>query len=385
VFKKAQKDNIPQMTIVCKMSCSPEADAALRNTAVAFARGAQLALDCAEKAKSSGKAKVQKICYREVRAFGLSANLAVRAIARACEARRSAKVKHRQVKAFRPTSVSYDARIFSLCKNGKVSLTTVAGRLRIPLDLGKYQRDALAGKRSTSAVLYARKGGWYIHIVVDAPSPKFKEVTSSLGVDRGVYNTAVLSTGRFFSGREAMHRRERYASRRRSLQALGTKGAKRALRRLGHREHLWMRDVNHCVSKAIVKEAVEHNAAIVFENLKGIRNRTRRFSKVWRRKVNAWAFAELETFSKYKADAKGIPVVFVEAAYSSRTCPRCGVEDKRSRKGAHFECVACGYRLAADLAASRTVAGRHACPARAVVIQPMASTASHASDASPAL
>jgi putative transposase len=380
------KASVAQKTIICKMICDATTDETLRKTAVAFARGAQLALDHAERANTSNKRKVQKLCYRDIReTCGLSSNLAIRAIARACEARKAARRKGKTVKAFRPTSVNYDARIFSICKDGKVSLTTVVGRVRVPLCLGDYQRRHLEGKQPTAATLKRRDDNWYIHIVVDTERTATRETASVLGIDRGVYNIAVTSTGKFFSGRAAMDRRERFASRRRRLQAKGTKGAKRALRRLSGQEHRWMRDVNHCVSKAIVEESDRGNATIVLEDLKGIRDRTRRFSKVWRRKVNAWAFRELETMVIYKAEAKSLPVEFVEASYSSCTCPRCGVVDKRSRKAAHFECVDCGYRLAADLAAAKTVAGRHACPAGAVVSQPMASTARHASDASPAL
>jgi IS605 OrfB family transposase len=138
-----------------------------------------------------------------------------------------------------------------------------------------------------------------------------------------------------------------------------------------------MRDVNHCISKAIVAEAVKRRAVIKLENLDGIRDRTSRFSRVWRRRVHAWAFRELDTMTQYKAELAGLGTEYVLAPNSSRECPKCHTVDEKSRRGAHFLCVACGYRLPADLAAARTISGRHACPERAVVMQPMVSSVLH--------
>jgi len=385
VRKKQEEPPVPQQTVICKLAVDAETNAVLLETVDAFLRGAQIALDCADLLKTNSKFKVQKACYREIRdTCGLSANMTIRAIARACDARKVTRAKGRTVKGFHRKSIGYDARTFSLFDDETVSLTTLGKRVRIPLVLGDYQRRELAGKMPTAAVLKLRRGGWYIHFSVDI-NPPVKEVTGRIGVDRGIYNIAVTSTGNFFSGRQAMHRRDRFAARRRSLQSLGTKGANRALRRLGGKEHRWMRDVNNCISKAIVAEADRTHSTIVLEDLTGIRDRTYKMSPVWSKKVHAWAFAELDFMISYKAVAKGLPFEFVGPAYSSCTCPRCGAVDKRSRRGAHFKCRVCGYRLSADLAASRTVAGRHACPARAAVNQPMGSVAHKPSEPSPAL
>jgi len=83
--------------------------------------------------------------------------------------------------------------------------------------------------------------------------------------------------------------------------------------------------------------------------------------------VNAWAFGQLETFVRYKAEDVGIEVVTVDPRNTSRTCPRCGIANKASRSGAQFKCTTCGYRSAADLVAARAIAERHACSTRAVV------------------
>lgn len=363
-----------QRTIVCKMNPSAEADGLLRETAKRFADACLFSAKEAARLKIRNKLKLQYAIYRTVRKnFGLSANLSIQAIRRASAA--ACNKRSRGAKTFRPTSISYDARTFDWReRDEQVSITTIGPRIHVPLALGAYQRDALRGRKPTSATVVRREKRWFANIVIEEDAPKKKRSKEAIGVDRGIYNIAVTSTGKFFSGTKAMHVREKFASRRKALQRLGTRSAKRALKRLSGREHRYMRDVNHCISKAIVAEAVKHRAIIKLEDLTGIRDRTSRFSRVWRRRVHAWAFRELDTMTQYKAELAGTGTVFVPSPNSSRECPRCHVVDEKSRSGAHFRCVACGYRLPADLAAARTISGRHACPERAVVMQPMVSS-----------
>jgi IS605 OrfB family transposase len=354
---------------------------ALLETVQKYALACDVILQAAVENKTSNKVKLQHLVYYDIRKqFGLSANLAIRAIARVCWAVKAAKRKGKIVKKFKPTSIDYDERIFAYRENEEaVSLTTVNGRIHVPLVLGQYQRDALRGKKPTAAKLVYRNREWYIHIVIEDDPGQRSHPICTIGVDRGVYNIAVTSEGIFHSGRKAMHIREKFASRRARLQSKGTASAKRALKRLSGRERRFMRDMNHRISKAIVAEAVRKNASIKLEDLSGIRDRLKRFSCTWNRRVNAWAFRELENLIRYKAERAGIPVESVPAKDTSRECSKCGAVDKNSRSGAHFQCAICGYRLAADLNAARAVAKRHACLARAAVNRPMVASALHTS------
>lgn len=361
------------------MSPSNVASEAIRATVARFASACDFVLVLATREKTSNKVKLQHLVYHDIRKqFGLTANLAVRSIARVAWAIKAATRKGKAVKKIRPTSIDYDERIFAYRENEEaVSLSTVNGRVHVPLVLGQYQRDALRGKKPTAAKVVIKDRGLYIHIVIEDDPGQRSHPICAIGVDRGIYNIAVTSTGTFRSGRKAMHRRERFASRRKALQGLGTKGARRALRRLSGRESRYIRDRNHVVSKAIVQEAVRKKAVIVLERLTGIRDRLRRFSPAWNRKVNAWAFRELEDFIWYKSKRAGVEVLDVEPANSSRECPPCGLVDKASRNGAHFQCVVCGYRLPADLAAARAISRRLACPERAAVNRPMVASELH--------
>ena len=98
-------------TIVLKLQPTAEQATEMDATLSAFAKACDFIADVARRIHSTNKVLVQKECYKEVRErFGLSANLAIRAIARVCAA---LKVPEQAHSIFKPTSVDYDARIFS--------------------------------------------------------------------------------------------------------------------------------------------------------------------------------------------------------------------------------------------------------------------------------
>src|SRR5262249_53027438 len=145
-------------TVVCKLAPTPEQAADIDATLVAFAAACDFAADVARQIDSTNKVRVQHAAYRDIRAkCGLSANLAIRAIARACAA---LKVPEKMHSKFAPTSIDYDARIFAFrAWNWTFSLTLLSGRVHLATALGERQKSALKGHRPTAAVLVKRRDG----------------------------------------------------------------------------------------------------------------------------------------------------------------------------------------------------------------------------------
>ena len=72
-----------------------------------------------------------------------------------------------------------------------------------------------------------------------------------------------------------------------------------------------------------------------------------------------WAFDQLRNFVAYKAEAAGVPVVYVDPRNSSRTCSQCGHLDKANRKSqSSFVCQKCGYQANADFNAAVNLESR---------------------------
>ena len=172
-------------TLPCKLLPTDAQRAELDATLVAFADACNFIADKARQILSTNKVKVQHACYQDVRAqFGLSANLAIRAIARVCAA---LKVKAKAHSTFEPTSADYDQRIFSFREwDWTLSLTVLHGRERVETVLGPWQKGRLKGQTPTSATLVKRRDGtFFLHIQLKASAPSPYKTHDTLGVDLG--------------------------------------------------------------------------------------------------------------------------------------------------------------------------------------------------------
>jgi putative transposase len=217
------------VTEMLKLAPSAEQAASLLATMHACNAAANRAAEHAHTAGTANKAAVQKLCYAELRAeFGLSAQMAVRSIAKACEAlKRDKKILPR---FGAEGAVQYDPRILTWKGRDRVSILTLSGRIIVPV---VYQGRWLATGRYPvrgQANLVYRDGEFYLAVVVDVPEPpKGPEPEGWLGVDRGIVNLATDSDGGNHCGRGVRAVRYRNRALRKKLQAKGTKSAKRLL------------------------------------------------------------------------------------------------------------------------------------------------------------
>lgn len=340
-------------TLTCKLAPTVEQRAELDATLVAFANACNFIADVARREHTTNKVKIQHACYTDVRAqFGLSANLAIRAIARVCAA---LKVKTKAHSTFEPTSIDYDQRIFSFREwDWTFSLTLLHARARLETVLGDYQKGRLKGKEPTSATLVKRRDGtFFLHVQLKAPAPVPLTPTGTLGVDLGRRRVAVDSDAQPYEATDVNRVRTHYPKVRRSLQAKGTKEAKRLLKRLSGREQRHMRAINHAISKQLVEKAQTTQRQIALEDLTGIRERTK-VRKKHRYHQQSWAFFQLRQFVAYKTHAAGVPLVLVDPAYTSQTCHLC--HHRGHRSGLKFSCTRCNVVIDADWNAAMNIA-----------------------------
>ncbi len=342
-------------TICCKLLTTPNEHIALYETSSKFAEACNYVLKISIEEKTSNAIKLHRLCYSEIRkAFGLSANLAVRAIRRVAACLKNLRAKRRCPKEFKPKSIDYDARIFSYWESKEmISLTTTRGRIRIPLLLGDHQKKALKGKNPTAAIVIYKSDAWYIHMVVEfEPSPC--KGNGVMGVDLGIKNIAATSTGLLIEGNPRRQFKEKRACVRASLQSKGKRKATKVLKKLSDYEYRRIRHENHVLSKQLVEEAKRHDCGTIrMEQLKDIRSKTKTWNKHLNRMVAGWSFYQLQQFVTYKAAAFGIAVELIDPAYTSQTCHHC--LRLGSRDGEHFTCLTCGEQHA-DVNASHVIA-----------------------------
>jgi putative transposase len=347
-----------KLTLLIKLQPTPDQVQALLRTMERFNAACNAIAETAFREHTANKVRLQKLVYADIRAtFGLSAQLTVRAISKVAEA-------YKRDKAIQPTfrphgAIVYDQRILSWKGLDRVSILTLAGRQIIPVVLDGYHRARLDRIRGQADLIY-RDGQFYLAVVVDVPEPPPLQPDDWLGVDLGIVNIAADSDGETYSGGHLNSLRKRHAKLRQRLQQTGTKSAKRLLKKRRRKEHRCATHVNHIISKRLVAQAQGTGRGIALEDIQGIRDRIT-VRKAQRRSQHSWAFHQLRSFIQYKARLAGVSVVLVDPRNTSRTCPQCGLIDKRNRPDqAHFRCLGCGFAGPADTIAAINIGRRAA-------------------------
>lgn len=348
------------VTELLKLAPSSEAGDALLTTMRACNAASNRVAEMAFEHKTANKIRLQPLVYAELREqFGLSSQMAVRAISKACEA-------YKRDKKIRPTfrelgAIAYDQRILSWKGRDRVSILTLHGRIIVPVVYQGRWLDRPGTTLRGAADLIYRDGKFYLAVVIDIPEPpQGPKPDGWLGVDLGIVNIATDSDGTAYSGKAIRAIRYRNRQLRTRLQSKGTKSAKRLLRKRRRRESRFARDVNHVISKALVSEAKGTDRGIKLEDLSGIRDRLT-VRKAQRADHASWSFYQLRQFIAYKAALAGVPVALVDPRNTSRQCPGCGHISKRNRSDRdRFHCEQCGLAGPADYIAARNISGRAA-------------------------
>jgi putative transposase len=228
------------------------------------------------------------------------------------------------------------------------------------LRFGAYQESRLSRVKGQADLVY-RNGQFYLYATVEMPTPPPVEPVGVLGVDMGIVELATDSEGNAYSGEAVKSCRRRLKEHRRHLQRRQTNSAKKRLQKLSGRQTRYIRNVNHCISKALVQTACASQKAIALESLEGIRARASVLGKEMRWLLGNWSFHQLRRYITYKAEAAGIPVYTVDPRNTSRTCSQCGHCDKANRTSqAHFQCLSCGFDANADFNAALNIEARAA-------------------------
>jgi putative transposase len=380
------RDEYIRRTVITRALPTEEAAALIDATIAEYKESCQIATDMAWPDMKS-KSDVQPLAYDTIREeTNLTSQHAILATHQTAEAitgchEHDAKGRNTSKPTFTADTVTYDSRTMTLFDDGTVSLSTVENRVRIPLDLPKdengYQHRFIDSDEweLTESTLTRRGGSYYIHLgfrrfATDAEREAKKDHNEDtttedgtvLGVDLGVANLAVTSTGLFISGDELTHWQNEYEQRRTSMQQTGTRWAHIDMQRVGRKEESRFTIILHEAANAIVDEADANDCThIAFEKLDGIRDRL-----PWATWHHRWAFRKVYEFVSYKAVARGISVRQVNPKNTSRQCSRtdCGFTHPDNRPCTdgqdEFCCLKCGYEVHADYNAAKNIAVKYA-------------------------
>lgn len=314
--------------------------------------------------KETSKTTLHAETYKEVReSTDLPANLVQAARNVAAEAVKSgvARLKKGE-KTSRPIFTAdvarYDKRVLTDFQN-YCTLATVNERVKaqyvLPENTDTPHHKYLLNDEYEfrTATLHYRNNEFYLHVTLlkTVEEPEKPENETVLGIDLGIKNLAVTSTGTFFSGGELTHWRKEFQKTRKGLQQTGTQSAHRTIVDMDRSERERVKHLLHQVSKTIVENAENHDCSVIaFEDLTDIRKRLPGASK-----FHTWSFRELHRQVKYKAEAKNIQTEQVNPKNTSRRCSKCGFTHPKNRNKQHFKCLKCGYQLDSDYNAAKNI------------------------------
>jgi putative transposase len=356
------------LTMQLKLLPTPEQGDVMLRTMERFNAACDALAAVAFANRCANKVELQKLGYHAIRRdFGLGAQMTVRAIAKVVDAyRRNTGIQP----TFRPHgAVVYDQRILSWKGADRVSIQTNDGRQIMRWIAGAFQQAQLERARGQADLVY-RDGMFFLYVAIDVGDMPERDPTEYLGVDLGRRNIAADSDGETFCGAHNAGLRRRHARLRRNLQRKGTKSARRLLNARRRKEARFASDLNHRISKAIVRKATDTGRGIAVEDVTHIRERT---TAQWpqHRAHYSWAFAQLRAFLTYKAALAGAPLIAVDPRYTSQTCPACGRRHRKNRPTRdRFQCIRCGHAGPSDTTSARNIAAlgrRHAAERRAAL------------------
>lgn len=354
-----------KLTAQVKLLPTPEQAELLKQTLEAANAACNVISEYAWEYETFRQFDLHRALYYDIREdYGLAAQMAIRCLSKVADAY---KLDRKRKRTFREDgSIAYDSRILSYRLSDRetahVSVWLMGGRQSIPIVCGDRQWELLQTQKGESDLVY-RGGSFYLYPTCDVEEPEEIETQDALGVDLGVRHIAVDSDGEVYTANSNAHIntvRHRYRRLRSKLQKKGTKSAKRLLKKRARKEARFAKDTNHCIANRIVATAQGTGRAIALEELGGIRDRiTVRRSQ--RAALHSWSFYDLRQKIAYKAKLAGVPIEFVNPAYTSQTCPVCGCVDKRNRRTQElFSCVSCDFVGFADHIAAVNIARRAA-------------------------
>jgi putative transposase len=272
-----------------------------------------------------------------------------------------------KVKHFKRLPLEVNNQGYEVLQSGDlytVAFSLYRGRKgRIPLEVHSASHSQTLGmviageaKLGSLKLCKSKKGVWYALISVSMEVPDASEISGWIGVDRGQNNLAVAALpngfGKFWKGGKVKALRRQFQRTRKALQE-----AKqfKEVKRLEQRETRIMTHINHVISKELVQFAKDFGKGLRFEDLTGCRQTMRQKKKTKSdaaQNRDAWAYYQLELFTRYKAIRAGVPVQSVPAPYTSKSDHRNGVIGKRS---GHWFKGFDGYRCNSDWNASQNI------------------------------
>ena len=298
-------------------------------------------------------------CYRKIRAKWpeIPSQVVIKAEQDVLAAYRTVrKNKHKLAKPCvkRGLSIRLDQRLLSQASKTGLRITTALGRKYFTFKLYPKLAALLEKHDYADPLVFERDGRLFAVLSFETDAPKLP-ANNALGVDLGVRVPAACSDGRLILDKPYNARRRKVRYKKRTLQAKGTKSARRKLKKLRRKERNMQRAQTHALANEILRTTAN---VVVLEDLKGVKQK--RHARQNKNYVSQAPFAELRRVICYKAERRGMTALLVRPHYTSQEDSVTGLR-KGERRGRRFYAEN-GLVYDADINAACNIARRSKLP-----------------------
>ena len=246
-------------------------------------------------------------------------------------------------------SVYIKSTLFSL-RDGILKISVEPGKRYVTLDLKRYDWVPRDFDRIGGLTLTERE----LTITVKrAVEPKADRWAS---FDINLTNVTALIDGRIerYDLREPYHIHRVYEIKRQRIQKLSKlkpETSRRLSRKYSWREINRTKDFMQKLTTKIARGLRESNTGAIMEKLKGIKGRVLHGSKKRNRKLAKWNARTFQFMLDYKLKWVGLPVKYVNAKNTSKTCPLCSGY-LVAYEGRSMRCEQCRLTMDRDVVAA---------------------------------
>lgn len=263
----------------------------------------------------------------------------------ALEIIKSQRKRKKKIKpVFKGNSIELDQRFVDIQfdKNNFdiwVKLNCLGNKLNLKLPSKKHKHfNKLYDNSRIKKSLKLRKidDKFYLDLYFEKEIPLIKLNGEVLGIDIG-YKKLIATSRRQTIGKDFENIYNKIARKKQ-----GSRAFKKSLKERNNK-------INEVINKELdltnVKELVVENLKLVKKGIKG------KFRKSFNSKLQRWSYPKVLDKLSAKCEEEGVLLTKINPSYTSQTCSRCGVIDKKNRKGEFYQC-ACGNLMDADINAS---------------------------------
>lgn len=234
-----------------------------------------------------------------------------------------------------------DKRLYSSLRLDGITIPTGQPYKRelVPFNLFPKAEFMLKNYIAHDPTIFERNGVMFLSVPFEVPE-KPTQNDACIGVDLGMRQLFVTSEGKAFKDTKYLEKRRKVRYLKSKLKSVGTKSAKRHLKKIKRKERNISKDMCYRASKALIDST--EASIIVFEDLSKIKKTTSRTEEGHKRKRHNNAQSQVPYYLfrmivTYKAQLSGKEVETVSAMYTSQIDCRTNKRDGE-RRGRRYVC-----------------------------------------------